>query len=281
MKYQTKSIYKPILTLIDLIGNIIYFNRDKTLLKKPTKVLFFSLSHIGDLILATPTFETFKRNNNCQVDVLCRSVSSSLLECNPFVNNTFTFDAPWLSCTYKSKGKAQKEIVKLLKAQKYDIVFEMHGHPKSLYLAHQLNSFVIGYGCRGGGFYCNKMKNFDSNMKTLNQNLYLIGDYWTRMYDQPQLFTPSYNLQLPSSFIIINPKSGKKEKDLTKEEVEKIINDNSSETILITGLDKDNRFDKFPNVQNWTGKTSLKELIDIVRKAKIVYADGMAPVAKK
>ena len=109
-------------------------------------------------------------------------------------------------------------------------------------------------------------------MKTLNQNLHLIEDYWTRMYNQPQIFTPSYNLQLPSSFIIINPKSGKKEKDLTKDEVEKIINDNSSETILITGLDKDNRFDKFPNVQNWTGKTSLQELIDIVRKAKMVYA---------
>ena len=229
--------------------------------------------------MATPTFETFKRNNpDCEVHVLCRSIAAPILANNPYVDLIIEHDFPWMSFNYKSNLTqcTEKALVDLLKKENYDIVFEMHGDIRNLRFASQLKSFVIGYGCRGGGFYCNNMKQYNTEIKTIYQNLELIKDYGTMQFLIPQLWTPvTYGLKLPTDFIVINPTSGKKEKNLTDQEVIDIIETHKNDNIVLTGAqtDKDNnsKFEAYLNVTNLTGKTDLKQLIQVVRRAKKVY----------
>ena len=278
MEYLINWKFKPVMAVIDNIGK---------LFTKPTlapakldlrKVLFIRLEHLGDMVMATPAFETFKVNNpHCEVHVLCRSISTPIIKNNKFVDKIIEYDAPWFSSTYANKtSKKISEIARELKAEKYDVVFEMHGDPRNLYLANSINSCTIGYPNRGFGFFCDVQKEYNHTIKTIQQNLNLIRDYTSYDCLEPKIFTDSsVKVNVPKSFVIINPKSTKIEKDLLDDEVDKIIKANSKETVIITGSKQDIgynlKFDRFPNVVNLTGKTSILELIEIVNKAKKVY----------
>ena len=269
--------YKPVMAIIDAIGSVVYCLRRRTLPKNPKKVLFMRLEHIGDMVMATPVFETFKTNNpNCQVHVLCRGLTAPILNNNPYVDKVIEFDAPWLSSTYKSTGKNQKEIIKELKEENYDIIFEMHGDPRSLCFANELKSFVIGYTCRGFGFLCNKKVKYNPTIPNINQNLALIKDYCTTLYEKPKIFQDPLFVNrsyVKGHYIIINPRSGKREKDLTDDEIYKLIALNIP--VIITGstddIENNKKFDKFTNVTNLTGKTDLLTLIELTRQAQKVY----------
>ena len=105
-----------------------------------------------------------------------------------------------------------------------------------------------------------------------------------------------------TSFVLINPRAGRREKDLTDQEVMRFINTTLSTpdifssalhsskknsknvsksskqqtVILLVGspddIEHNKRFAHLPHVHDWTGKTSLSELIALVNLSRHVYA---------
>ncbi len=85
------------------------------------KFLLIQTAFLGDVILATPVISELKRVYPlAQIDVLVRKGNETLLENNPNIHKTFTFN--------KNQGK-WKEIVRLIKTfrtNKYDEVINLH-----------------------------------------------------------------------------------------------------------------------------------------------------------
>lgn len=298
MTYLIKKIFVPLIFLFDIIGNVFFFwTKMRSKPKKIKKALFIRLEHIGDMVLATPVFETFKKNNpKVEITVLCRELTVPIIDNNPYVDNIITYEAPWF---IKRGGKKRSlwNLAKELRSKKFDIVFEMHGDPRNNLLVFLTNAYSIGYGCRGGGFFLNKVMDYDPEKHMIQQNLSLIKDFSKKIYQKTKLFTTkkqedeALNIMKKhglkkGDFIIISPRSGRAEKDLTDSEVESLINKNKKTKIVIAGSKsesaKNKRFRKFNNVIDLTGETDIQTLICLVKKAKKVIAPdtGIIHIAK-
>jgi ADP-heptose:LPS heptosyltransferase len=291
--YRTSKIFWPFLLILDVLGYVFFFWKKYTLMPKQIKkVLFMRLEHIGDMIMATPVFENWKKNYpDCEIHVMCRSLTKPLIEHNPYVSKIITFEAPWFIRAQK-QDKTLSEVAVILKKEKYDIVFEMHGNPRSIRLSHQTDAYTVGYGCRGFGFLLNKCILY-KDQQMIKQNLELIKPFCTITTEKTKIYIDKkselnakkimqkYRLK-PRSFIIVNPLSGRAEKDLTDDEVITYIRENKKYTILITGAASEaahnKRFRSLPTVIDLTGKTDLLTMVELVKNAKRVYAPDTAIV---
>jgi ADP-heptose:LPS heptosyltransferase len=291
MKYLVQRIFVPFLFIIDLIGGIIFsvFSL-KSKRKKPAKmqkVLFIRLEHIGDMVMATPVFETWKKNHpECEVHVLCKSLTKPIIQDSPFVDKILTYDAPWFHKRDQEKDKGFLETIRSLRKENYDMVFEMHGDLRNNYLAYKTESYTVGYSCRGGGFLLDEVVEYTGKIHNIRQNLKLIGRYCRDIMLEPKLFTNKaakvsannmmrkYGLR-KNSFVIINPLSGRKEKDLSHDEVAS-ISKKISLPIIITGSrsqrQENDRFCDGKRIINMSGTTNLQELIELVRNSKKVIS---------
>lgn len=298
MTYLVKKIFVPFVFLFDVIGSIFFFwTKMRNKPKKINKALFIRLEHIGDMVLATPVFETFKKNNpKVEVTVLCRESTVPIIENNPYIDDILTYEAPWF---IKRGGKKRSlwNLTKELRSKKFDIVFEMHGDPRNNFLAFLTGAYSIGYRCRGGGFLLNKIMDYDPKRHMIKQNLSLIKDFSKKNYEKTIVYTTKeqeektekimkkHNLK-NKGFIILSPRTGRKEKNLTDSETENIINSNKNQKILLVGSKSEaadnKKFRKFNNVIDITGETSLPELICMVKHAKKVIAPdtGIIHIAK-
>ncbi|MBU1201202.1 MAG: glycosyltransferase family 9 protein [Nanoarchaeota archaeon] len=297
--YITQKKYWSFLFTIDIIGNILFF---WTKLKKPpkriNKILFIRLEHIGDMVLATPIFESFKKEHpECKIHVLCKTLSEPIIKYNPYVNKIITYDPSWMIQRQEDPKKTFYSLISTLRKEKYDLVFEMHGDPRNNLITFLTGSYTIGYSCRGGGFFLNKIIQYNPKKRMIEQNLDLITNYCKKTTDKTRIFVDNnskkeatklmkkYNLK-SKQYIIINPLSGRKEKDLTTEEVNKFIKEYSDQKIVITGskseIEKNKVYNKYTNIINVTGKTNLLVLTEIVQNAKKVIAPdtGIIHIAK-
>lgn len=296
--YLTAKKYWPIILLIDLFGYILFFwKRFSSIPKFPRKVLFIRLEHIGDMVMSTPVFETWKINYpNCEVHVLCKTITAPIIENNPNVDKIITYDTSWMIKREEDKKKSFSGVLKILRKEKYDIVFEMHGDPRNNFLATIIGGYSVGYGCRGGGFLLNKTTSYDTSKHNILQNLEIIKPYCTRINKETTFYTDNKSIQNCSrlmnkyalkknKFIIINPLSGRIEKNLTTQEVQKFINKYKRYTIVLTGTKSDHKNNKIfekQNVINMCGETDLLTLTELVKNAKLVIAPdtGIIHIAK-
>jgi ADP-heptose:LPS heptosyltransferase len=306
--YLTKKMYWPILFLIDILGSILFFW--KKFKKRPIdkgkirKVLFIRLEHIGDMIMSTPVFENFNRSNpHCEVHVLCKTITKPIIENNPYVDRIITFDPDWMMKRHEDRKKSMPDLIAGLKKEGYDIIFEMHGDPRNNFLAYKIGlsgAYTVGYGCRGMGFLLNEVEEYDPKIHNIEQNLDLIKDYAKIRTKKMAIYTDKkakddasrimkkYGLKR-KGFMIINPRSGRQEKDLTHEEVDRFIKRGGTRKILITGAETDRIYnDQFisrsdaKNIINISGETGLLTLTELVRNARIVIAPdtGIIHMAK-
>ncbi|HIJ02259.1 TPA: glycosyltransferase family 9 protein [Candidatus Woesearchaeota archaeon] len=296
--YLTKKKYWPILLIIDLFGNILFFwKRFKSQPSRPKKILFIRLEHIGDMIMSTPVFETWKKNNpDCEVHVLCRTLTEPLIKNNPNVDKIIVFDSEWMLKRQDDKKQDKSKIIKVLQKEKYDIVFEMHGDPRNIMLANKLRTYTIGYSCRGLGFLLNKIIEYESDKQMIKQNLELIRPFCKDIYETTKIYSDNkanndcsklmkkYRL-IKGKFIIINPKSGRAEKDLTNDEVWQSIKKYPTFKIIITGSQSERpNNDQYAkkNIINICGQTDLLALAELVKNAKLVIGPdtGIMHIAK-
>lgn len=289
MKYLINKKVIPFMFLLDIVIYILFFWRKfRRKPKNIRKVLFVRLEHIGDMVMATPVFESFKKSNpETEVHVLCKRLTSPLIKNNPNVDKIIEYDAPWFIQRDIKTNKNFISLIKELRKEKYDLVFEMHGDPRNNFIALLSGAYSIGYSCRGFGALLNKTEYYNNQIHMIKQNLNLIKDYTRFKTEKTVIFTDNSakktaarilkkNGLQEKHYVIINPFSGRAEKDLTNAEITKFIKKNIKIKILLTGAkseyQKNKVYEKFPNIINISGETDLLTLVELVRMAKKVIA---------
>ncbi|HHT03930.1 MAG TPA: glycosyltransferase family 9 protein [Bacteroidales bacterium] len=92
------------------------------------KILIIRLSSIGDIVLTTPILRCIKEQiPNAKIHYLVKANNSIILSNNPYVDKTIYF------------SNSLSEIIKELKKEKYDYVFDLHNQVRSLIIRLRLN----------------------------------------------------------------------------------------------------------------------------------------------
>lgn len=150
------------------------------------RILFIQTAFLGDVILATAAIAEAKRLfQDAEIDLVVKKGNESLLENNPNIQKVFTFD--------KKKGKF-KEILrlkKLLKARKYDIVFNFHRFGSSGILT-VLSGAKKKYGFKKNPFSFAFTKTFEHTIgdgtHEVTRNLQMLKEFGANSIAKPELF---------------------------------------------------------------------------------------------
>jgi heptosyltransferase-3 len=155
MSYRTSPLFWPFLLLTDAIGYLMFFWLKFTRLGEPKRILLIRLEHIGDVLLATPTYRALrKRFPHARIDILVREYTAELVRRNPNIDRVITWNAPWLSKGGSWKGIRQ--VLRNLHAQNYELAIDLHGDPRNIMMGRLCSRYLVGFGTRGFGFLLNK-----------------------------------------------------------------------------------------------------------------------------
>lgn len=90
------------------------------------KILVIRFSSIGDIVLTTPVVRCLKKQLNAEVHYLTKQPFRQVLAANPHLDKIFTIQ------------KKVKEVLPLLRAEKYDVVIDLHHNLRSLQVKWRL-----------------------------------------------------------------------------------------------------------------------------------------------
>ncbi len=91
------------------------------------KILIIRFSSIGDLVLITPVIRCLKLQRACEIHLITKSKFQSVLQHNPYISKHWSFK------------KELSEVSSQLKAEKFDLVIDLHKNLRSLSLIVRLN----------------------------------------------------------------------------------------------------------------------------------------------
>lgn len=95
---------------------------------EPEKILIIRLSSIGDVLLTTALIRTLKKRfPNSKIDFVIKKQFKQLIAWHPSLNTIYAYPK-------KGTKNSLKEIKHRIKAQQYDIIFDIHKNFRSLYL---------------------------------------------------------------------------------------------------------------------------------------------------
>ncbi len=90
------------------------------------KILIIRFSSIGDIVLTTPVIRCLKLQTGATIHFITKKSYATLLEASPYITTIFTIK------------KGIKELLPILKAEKYDYVIDLHKNLRSSRLAYNL-----------------------------------------------------------------------------------------------------------------------------------------------
>ena len=141
-KLRTRSRIVPILALFVNAICGIPFRLYKFVVKTKTKlcgsanILLIRADRIGDMILTTPVFEPLReRYPNAHITCMASSLSSQLIDGNPYIDAVMIYDPPWFD-----RQKGQKRLrswlktVRLIRAEKFDMAIDFRGNIFNFFL---------------------------------------------------------------------------------------------------------------------------------------------------
>ena len=105
------------------------------------RILIIRLSAIGDVILTSSLFNDLKKQN-ITTDILADKSIAPIFQKDPRLNKVMGVDKKKLSF------RAIKELVSILKKEKYDYVFDLHAIPKTKLLTKLLPFKTVTYNKR-------------------------------------------------------------------------------------------------------------------------------------
>jgi len=169
------------------------------------KILLIQLRKLGDVILTTPIIdvlhEKFGGHGNVQIDFLTEKEYSKILFGNPRLTNIYSLD--------KNNTKNQLNIIKQLRHEKYDYVFDFFGNPRSAWLSFFSGAkYKYGYDFKGRKFLYNRIIKRDTNSKyAVDFKMDLLKDFSihpgyrkTSVYVEPEIFKKQQDLLFKSGW---------------------------------------------------------------------------------
>ena len=287
--YLVKSIYKPVLFLIDLLGYVFVhpFIRKDYKKSKIKKILVIRVDHIGDFVMTLPVFENLRKNfPNAKIHVLCRRLTKELAEHVSSIDKIYVFDPDWF--LRKEGHDSLDHVVNELKKEHYDLVIEPHADPRNIRLAKKVGKFVLAYPIRGFGFMLFKHLKYP-NKHMIENNLFLLESIGMKIHNKtPHIRIPKNVETAMKKFlhdrpICINPGTGRKEKEWKLNNWIQLVDELSkNHTVILTGakneIDANAIIAKKTGVANLTGKLSLIELAALLKYCRLFIGPDTGPM---
>ncbi|MBI3311361.1 MAG: putative lipopolysaccharide heptosyltransferase III [Serratia liquefaciens] len=90
------------------------------------RILIVKLRHHGDMLLITPVINTLQQNYpQAQIDVLLYKETQDMLASHPALSNIFIIDRQWKKQGTKAHLSHELNLIRQLKAQRYDLVVNL------------------------------------------------------------------------------------------------------------------------------------------------------------
>ncbi|MGB3057441.1 MAG: glycosyltransferase family 9 protein, partial [Candidatus Omnitrophota bacterium] len=183
MKYvYKKRSYKFIFSFIDMVGNMVFFPLrlfSSRTVRSAGRILMIRCDHIGDVLSATVILEPLRKAfPGAVIDFMAPSWAAEVLENNPYINNVIKFDPPWFD--RRSRGflrsfKGLKDMIRLVKRGKYDVVVDLRGDARHIMAAFLAGvKYRLGYGITGGAFMLTHRVPYKGVMHETERNMALL-----------------------------------------------------------------------------------------------------------
>lgn len=249
------------------------------------KILIIRFSSIGDIVLTTPVIRCLQLQLGAEVHFLTKQSFQSVLAANPYLSKIYTIQ------------KKVKEVLPALKAEKYNVIIDLHNNLRSWQV--KLNLGVKSYTFDKLNFEKWLLVNFKINMLP---NIHIVDrylntvkqfgvindrkglDYFISKEDE----FPISNFQLPisSSFIAFVIGAAHATKRLPTEKIISICKKIQHPIILLGGPEDAERGEVIAkeagnHVINACGKLKLNQSASVVQQSwKVITHDtGMMHIA--
>ncbi|HJU21367.1 MAG TPA: putative lipopolysaccharide heptosyltransferase III [Casimicrobiaceae bacterium] len=113
---------------------------DAVPLSEVRRALVTKLRHHGDVLLASPVFTTLARAApRMEIDALVYAETAPMLANHPSIARTHTIDREWKRSGALVQWRAERQLLRELRARRYDLLIHLTEHPRGLALAHLLH----------------------------------------------------------------------------------------------------------------------------------------------
>ncbi len=124
----------------------------------PLRLLVVRLDTIGDILLSEPALAALRRRfPRARLDMVTSPAGVSLLEGNPHLDRLLPYEGPWHRAwrggkvSWSSELRPLLRLVSGLRAERYDLGFDLRGDPRDIaFLAATNPRVTIGSSYRGG-----------------------------------------------------------------------------------------------------------------------------------
>ena len=134
LRSRSRTVPFIIVILNALLGLPFYLYRmlanSKATFGDPERILIIRADRIGDMVLTTPIFKPLKeRYPLAHIICMASTLSSQLIERNPYIDSVIKYDPPWFD--RKKEDKIIRDylnVLRLLRTQKFDMAIDLRGN---------------------------------------------------------------------------------------------------------------------------------------------------------
>ncbi len=126
----------------------------------PQKILVMRLRGIGDVILSTPVLDNLHRAfPEAEIDYLTEPPSAPLLHNHPLIKRVHVLaHRQWQKQPWRGQLRANWNFIRELRAQKYDVVIDLFGNPRTALLTYLTRAPLrVGFRFRVRRFAYNRV----------------------------------------------------------------------------------------------------------------------------
>jgi len=243
------------------------------------KILFITLSNIGDVILSLPVLDALRENfPSALITVMAGQRTQEIFEHNPFIHNFILYDKKW-------PLRKKIELFFKLKKEKFDLVID---------LRHSLYGGLVPAKLKTPTFF----RIIPKEIKHMKKRyLYLvrkiipeiketkIKSFYTDENDERYIqdLLRENNIKTEDKIIVVASGARSHLKCWQREKFVNLINELKKDFKIILVGDKDDTeinsyiFERTKdNVFDFTGKTTLRELAILLKKAELLITNDSA-----
>ena len=289
--YEVTWYYLPLLFIVDSIGSLFFWLKRRPL-ENPKKILLIRLEHIGDVLLTTPAFRSFRELfPDAEIHLLIREFTAPIVSSNTNVDRVIQWNAPWLSNSSSDSSIGVWAMIKKLRSEKFDLAIDFHGDPRNIILASLVAPYRVGFGVRGFGFLLQKVAQYSGH--AIDRSLALAGVLGGKTIDtEMELFVSSVDRKIASGLlreskrsklVCISAGSGRQEKNwlpgrfasVVDELIEKydciiLFTGTASEQPLVQSILENIKEEHVDHCRDLSGKTTLTVLAAVLSNCKLV-----------
>ncbi|QAR34303.1 glycosyltransferase family 9 protein [Geovibrio thiophilus] len=250
--------------------------KEKNIRKAPvknsrTRVLFVRLSSLGDVILITGVIKRFSEQfPDYLCDVFTSAVFAPVFDGLDFVNRVITFDK---KDGFKGFAKAVQE-----ELNGYDYVIDLHANLRTFLLRFMADAKFLKYHKDSAA----RRMFVKSRKRTERLGIHVVEKYAETLkplgmkeYSVEELRPVLHSGRREEGCIVLNPFASKltKQWDKFPELAERLVDMGQRVTVIGQG-----DFPQIDGVNNLTGKTTLREMLDIIAASSVLITTDSGPM---